>query len=72
MRREIGHAARLARLLQVLVCCLFASVAGADVVVPAADVTTRVIVRAGASSQSAEISSLEPGEPLELVGSGST
>jgi competence protein ComEC len=59
----------LARLLEVLVWCLFASDAGADVVMPAPDVATRVIVRASADSQSAQIGSLEPGEQLELVGS---
>lgn len=41
----------------------------ADVVVPTADVTTRVIVRASASGQSAQVGSLRPGEQLELVGS---
>jgi hypothetical protein len=41
----------------------------ADVVVPSADVTTRVIVRASASSQSAQIGILRPGEQLELIGS---
>ena len=41
----------------------------ADVVVPSPDVTTRVIVRASASSQSAQIGSLRPGEQLELIGS---
>ena len=43
--------------------------AWADVVVPSPDVTTRVIVRESASSQSAQIGSLVPGEQLELVGS---
>ena len=43
--------------------------AWADVVVPGPDVTTRVIVRASASSQSAQVGSLRPGEQLELVGS---
>jgi hypothetical protein len=70
MRREVGYRSRLARLVQVLVYCLVAWVAAADVVVPAPDVTTRVIVRASASSQSAQISGLQPGEQLlELVGS---
>ena len=41
----------------------------ADVVVPSPDVTTRVIVRASASSQSAQIGSLTPGQQLELIGS---
>lgn len=57
-----------------LVCLLVlltmaASQAFADVVVPADDVTTRVIVRSSASSQSAPIADLRPGEQLELVGS---
>lgn len=57
-----------------LVCLLVlltlaASHASADVVVPADDVTTRVIVRSSASSQSAPIADLRPGEQLELVGS---
>ena len=55
MRREVRHSDRSARFVQVLACCLFASVAGADVVVPAPDVTTRAIVRASASSQSTQI-----------------
>jgi beta-lactamase superfamily II metal-dependent hydrolase len=37
--------------------------------VPSPDVTTRVIVRESASSQSAQIGSLVPGQQLELVGS---
>ena len=37
--------------------------------VPSADVTTRVIVRASASAQSGQIGSLRPGEQLELTGS---
>jgi hypothetical protein len=41
----------------------------ADVVTPTADVTSRVIVRASASSQSARVGSLFPGQALELVGS---
>jgi hypothetical protein len=41
----------------------------ADQVVPSAEVTTRVIVRASASSQSAQVGSLEPGEQVELIGS---
>ena len=43
--------------------------AWADVVVPSPDVTTRVIVRESASSQSAQVGSLVPGQQLELVGS---
>jgi hypothetical protein len=38
-------------------------------VVPSPDVTTRVIVRASASSQSAQIGTLAPGQQLELIGS---
>jgi uncharacterized protein YgiM (DUF1202 family) len=41
----------------------------ADVVVPTADVTNRVIVRASASAQSAQVGSLQPGEQLDLIGS---
>src|SRR5829696_6552189 len=41
----------------------------ADVVVPSADVTTGVIVRASASSQSAAMGILSPGQQLELIGS---
>ena len=41
----------------------------ADVVVPSADVTTGVIVRASASLQSAPIGSLSPGQQLDLIGS---
>jgi competence protein ComEC len=41
----------------------------ADVVAPSPDVTTRVIVRASVSSQSAQIGSLLPGQQLELIGS---
>jgi beta-lactamase superfamily II metal-dependent hydrolase len=43
--------------------------AAADVVVPVAEVTTRVVVRASATSQSADIGSLLPGEQAELLGS---
>jgi beta-lactamase superfamily II metal-dependent hydrolase len=51
-------------------CLVLATVhAWADVVVPSPDVTTRVIVRESASSQSAQIGSLVPGQQLELVGS---
>jgi hypothetical protein len=51
-------------------CVLFTAVSvWTDVVVPSADVTTRVIVRASASSQSAQIGSLRPAEQLELTGS---
>src|SRR5262245_14890135 len=43
--------------------------ASADAVVPSPDVTTRVIIRESASSQSAQIGSLVPGQQLGLVGS---
>src|SRR5262245_1232918 len=51
--------------------CLVLTVvhAWADIVVPSPDVTTRVIIRESASSQSAQIGSLVPGQQLELVGS---
>jgi competence protein ComEC len=41
----------------------------ADVVVPSDDVTTSVAVRRTASSQSAKVGSLRPGEQAELLGS---
>jgi beta-lactamase superfamily II metal-dependent hydrolase len=44
-------------------------VVSADVVMPTSEVTTRVVVRETASSQSAQVGSLRPGEQLELVGS---
>src|SRR5436305_14841126 len=40
----------------------------ADVVVPSPDVTSRVVVRATASSQSADKGSLRPGDQAELLG----
>jgi competence protein ComEC len=55
-----------------LICAfalVVASDVSADVVVPSPDVVTRVIVRLSASSQSAEIGSLRPGEQVELIGS---
>ena len=48
---------------------LIAVHAWADVVMPSPDVTTRVIVRESASSQSAQVGILVPGQQLELVGS---
>jgi Bacterial SH3 domain len=64
-------ACRAAVRLIVLVAGLVLASAQAvpDVVVPSPDVTTRVIVRASAYSQSAQIGSLRPGEQLELIGS---
>lgn len=41
----------------------------AEVVVPSADVVSRVVVRASASSQSADIGSIGPGWAAELLGS---
>ncbi|HYJ78633.1 MAG TPA: MBL fold metallo-hydrolase, partial [Longimicrobiaceae bacterium] len=46
-----------------------AAPAAADVVVPSPEVTTRVVVRAGPSSESADVGSLRPGEQAELLGS---
>lgn len=43
--------------------------AHADVVVPTDDVVTAVVVRQSASSQSAKVGSLRPGEQAELLGS---
>src|SRR5262249_11814083 len=51
-----------------LLTLCFSSVIVADVVVPSSDVTTRVIVRKTATSQSARIGSLEPGQQAELIG----
>jgi beta-lactamase superfamily II metal-dependent hydrolase len=44
-------------------------VAAGDVVVPTDEVSSRVVVRASASSQSTDIGSLRPGEEAELLGS---
>jgi len=53
-----------------LATVLFVSnIALADGVVPSSQVTARVVVRAGASSGSADIGSLRPGERAELLGS---
>lgn len=61
---------RIARLVVlVLGVTVLASPALADVVVPSTDVTTRVVVRASATSQSTQVGSLEPGDQAELVGS---
>jgi beta-lactamase superfamily II metal-dependent hydrolase len=56
-------------LVAALAVALSAGVAFADVVVPAQDVTSRVVVRATASSSSTDIGSLRPGEQAELLGS---
>jgi beta-lactamase superfamily II metal-dependent hydrolase len=75
---DVGDAAitsRKAVLVRVLaplifgLCFASATPVYADTVTPTADVLTRVVVRASASSQSAAIGSLRPGEDLELVGS---
>src|SRR5262245_8636980 len=64
---------RTVALLQVLgasfLSWLIAAPAAADVVVPGPDVTTRVVVRASASGQSAQVDSLSPGQQAALVGS---
>ena len=62
-------APRAVRLLVVLGVLFVGWPVWADVVTPAADVTNRVIVRASASSQSAQVGSLAPGDRAELVGS---
>jgi beta-lactamase superfamily II metal-dependent hydrolase len=48
---------------------LLASCAWADTVVPTQGVTSRVVVRAGASAQTADVGSLRPGQQAELLGS---
>ena len=55
-----AHAARAVRAVRA---------ATADVVVPAPDVVTRVVLRASATTASADIGSLRPGEQAELLGS---
>ena len=50
-------------------CLASAAHVYADTVTPAADVATHVVIRASASSQSAAVGSLQPGQQLELVGS---
>jgi beta-lactamase superfamily II metal-dependent hydrolase len=57
-----------AALTFVLLTLCLSFVLVADVVVPSSDVTTRVIVRKTASSQSARVGSLEPGQQAELIG----
>jgi beta-lactamase superfamily II metal-dependent hydrolase len=56
-------------LVAILALALPGGVAHADSVVPTQAVTTRVVVRATASSTSADIGSLRPGEQAELLGS---
>jgi beta-lactamase superfamily II metal-dependent hydrolase len=58
----------LALIVLIISLTAFSARASADAVVPSPDVTTRVVVRASASSQSAQIGSLRAGEHLELVG----
>jgi hypothetical protein len=60
---------RLALIVLVVGFALAPFPALADVVVPSANVTTGVIVRASASSQSAPIGTLTPRQQLELIGS---
>jgi len=60
---------RKSLLLSALGLMLVSSPAFADIVVPTDAVVTRVVVRAGASSQTADIGSLRPGEQAELLGS---
>lgn len=47
----------------------FSSAALADKIGPAPSVTTRVVVRAGASAGTADVGSLRPGEQADLLGS---
>jgi len=60
-------ALRNAGVLFITVC--FPLLLIADVVTPSDDVTSRVIVRQTASSQSAQVGSLMPGQQAELIGS---
>jgi beta-lactamase superfamily II metal-dependent hydrolase len=52
-----------------VLCLLHPCVTFADVIVPTDDVSMRVVVRSGPSSQTAAVGSLRPGEQVELVGS---
>ena len=68
--RRVLTGVRIARLfVLVLGATVLAAPALADVVMPSADVATRVVVRASASSQSVQVGSLAPGRQAELVGS---
>src|SRR5262249_3198172 len=49
--------------------CLWSRPAAADVVVPGPDVTTRVVVHASGSAQSAQVASLTAGQQMDLLGS---
>lgn len=72
-RFEVECLALPAPHISVAVLCLliigWITPAFADVVVPSADVTTGVTVRASASSQSASVGILHPGEQATLLGS---
>jgi hypothetical protein len=57
------------RLLIGLFLCLVSSSAFADTVIPSPDVTTGVVVRASASSQSPNLGTLRPGDHALLLGS---
>ena len=59
------------RLIAIWLFCgsLVISWAGAETVVPLDDVTNNVVVRLSASSTSARVGTLQPGEQAELVGS---
>src|SRR3954447_7468655 len=59
----------IVRFVIAFVGMLLSPVALADVVVPTADVITVVVVRQTASTQSARVGSLRPGEQAELLGS---
>ena len=69
IRSGTGAFGRFLRLWVLGFCLLSATHVYADTVTPTADVSTDVVVRASASSQSAAIGSLLPGQELELVGS---
>ena len=61
-------ARRFARLL-IGAILLLSSPAFADTVVPSSEVTTGVVIRAGASTQSANLGVLHPGDKASLLGS---
>lgn len=66
--RALCAAAPMVRLCAVI-AALWVSPAFADTVTPTADVTNRVIVRAGPSAQSAQVGTIEPGQQATLLGS---
>jgi uncharacterized protein YgiM (DUF1202 family) len=59
------------RLIVIWLCCVstLVSRAAADTVVPLDDVTNGVVVRLTASSTSARVGTLQPGEHADLIGS---